>query len=304
MMAKLKPHGISTSSFFKLIFVELTGSLWFNFTSWKSHLSIIKKIVLFFPERLVMAAIMLVTAIITTMFSKTQVFGRNNVPQSGRTLVLARHRSYLGTFIIGVYLFFPWIFIRPQMYPVNIAKLKHIDSFAGKKLGWVVRRIAAHVGVHGLEDSKLGKQRMAIVQLELDCLNNPNGGSLVLFPTGTRDHPGVETLGRFSSGVGRIVAETLPTIIFVWDNDTRKIKLRRPFLKRPEVHLFVSKPFDTASSKHISTMIKEHGLNCIGDSLAEYLRKLMWAWAVTQDNALEQYEKTDSVVTADLLKII
>jgi len=117
---------------------------------------------------------------------------------------------------------------------------------------------------------------------------------MVLFPTGTRDEPDQLGLPPFLAGVGRVVAEAKPKVVFVWDNDTAnfwpkgkifpKLPLRLwhgiPLPCRYLVRINISRPIDASDlTTGIGKLCHNVEPEESGRPVADYLHDLCWSWA-------------------------
>jgi 1-acyl-sn-glycerol-3-phosphate acyltransferase len=147
---------------------------------------------------------------------RLQRFKREHAKVGGPLIVAANHRSFLDPFVIGASL--PWR--RPIQF---VAKA---ELFESRWQGWLLNRLGAFPIRRGEAD----EEAMKTARLALE-----RGGSLVIFPEGTRIRPG--SLGTPKRGVGRLALETgapvLPVAVFGteyvrrgWRIRPRKVKLR------------------------------------------------------------------------------
>ena len=253
-----------------------------------------------------MLFVFLTIKVISKLLCKVEIRGQENIPHQGQVLFLLRHRSYLGVFLVETAMFYPWVLQNMAMFPMNVAKDKHVRAFehlpvVGLSIGnWLTK----HFNVLRLPEKAATSRetRSAIIDTEVKALVDRPNCSLVLFLTGTRDKPGEEGLPDFLPGIGRIVAETLPKIVFVWDQDTAAVwpggkKLPRlvirwwhgiPILSRHRVVITISQPIDANDPQAtLQQICGSQPIEKVGRPVATYLRDLCWAWAVQQHPELE-----------------
>jgi glycerol-3-phosphate dehydrogenase (NAD(P)+) len=143
-------------------------------------------------------------------------FKREHAKVGGPLIVAANHRSFLDPFVIGVSL--PWR--RPIQF---VAKA---ELFEKRWQGWLLNRLGAFPIRRGEAD----EEAMTTARMALE-----RGGSLVIFPEGTRIRSG--SLAPPKRGVGRLALETgapvLPVAVYGteyvrrgWRVRPRKVKLR------------------------------------------------------------------------------
>jgi len=147
---------------------------------------------------------------------RLQRIGREHARLRGGMIVASNHRSFLDPFVIGAML--PW---RRRMQ--FVAK---VELFEKRWQGWVLSRLGAFPIRRGQSDEAAMETARMIVE---------RGGTLVIFPEGTRIRTG--SLGRPKRGVGRLALETGAAVLPVavhgsdavrrgWRIRPRKVKLR------------------------------------------------------------------------------
>ncbi len=143
-------------------------------------------------------------------------FKHEHAKVPGPLIVAANHRSFLDPFVIGASL--PWR--RPIQF---VAKA---ELFGRRWSGWILSRLGAFPIRRGEAD----EEAMTTARMALE-----RGGSLVIFPEGTRIRTG--SLAAPKRGVGRLALETgapvLPVAVYGteyvrrgWRIRPRKVKLR------------------------------------------------------------------------------
>lgn len=236
--------------------------------------------------------------LVTRILCRLEVKGKENIPKSGPVLVLARHRSVFGIFALEEQLVFPGVLLRPWMFPINVAKQKYVIS-VGRYLRWLAHRF--NVIELPEEEDHFGRQ--GVVAGQIDILASRNEGAfMVLFPTGKRDDPAERGLAPFRAGVGRVVAEAKPKIIFVWDDDTAlawpkgqnrpPLPIRwwgwLPLPSRAPVKITISRPINAADpSAPLFKLCQNQPLTEVGQPVANYLHDLCWEWVLSFQRELE-----------------
>ncbi len=165
--------------------------------------------VMYVIARLILQPVLLV-------YLRLSRFKREHAKVKGPLIVAANHRSFLDPFVIGVSL--PWR--RPIQF---VAKA---ELFERRWQGWLLNRLGAFPIRRGEAD----EEAMSTARLALE-----RGGSLVIFPEGTRIRTG--SLAAPKRGVGRLALETGAPVLPVavhgteqvrrgWRIRPRKVKLR------------------------------------------------------------------------------
>lgn len=230
--------------------------------------------------------------VLPRLFVRFETFGQENVLWDGHVLYLIRHRNYVGTFAVQGCMFFHGLFFHPDMYPHNVAKLKHIA-----KLGRFGVWFAKVCKIYPLPERNNQAGRREIFTEEVRLLTDTRRVTLSLFPTGTRDKVGQTHVSPFQTAIGGLVKETRPIIIFVHDDDSfvfRRASLL-PFWNRPTVRVTISKPLDLAEGdSYIAELCRK---NADSKVIAEALQELYWLWSSTIDSKVTG---ADNIVAPDL----
>lgn len=261
--------------------------------------------VFYWPDRLFILAVAGVFWGITNLFCRITVRGRENIPKEGRILFLLNHPSYLGIFATIFAVFWPWVLgKRMDMIPINVGKTKYTNV---PLWSWVLR----HLNVMALPAKGNGEIRSQIVRRQVWILTKLQNCALFLFPEGTRTEVG-QHLGAFRPGVGRIVAEARPRIVFVYDRGSEKAwsKDRKlpclpiawwhgvPYPRRFPVTIDISKPISSinGSLTRLSQVCGSVSLEESGQPVASYIRDLFWSFIVARHPVLLAVEPVNPCV--------
>ncbi len=232
------------------------------------------------------------------------------MPHFGQILCIANHPSTIGIFAGLVAVFWPWVIKFMEMVPVIVAKWKYV-RWTGP-----LRLILFHFNVIAVRDKTEVGKRKAVVRAEVDVLTNTDNCALWLFAEGTRTEFENELLGRFNPGVGRVVAEARPTIVFVWDQGSSlacpkgswprwQIKWLRGFIPLPcrqLVTISISRPISAADpTTHLYWLCQQGKPEEVAQKVADYLHDLCWGFAVS--NHPELTSLVNEEVLGDLAKI-
>jgi glycerol-3-phosphate dehydrogenase (NAD(P)+) len=147
---------------------------------------------------------------------RLQRSGREHARVEGGLIIASNHRSFLDPFVIGTML--PW-----RRRAQFVAK---VELFESRWSAWILNRLGAFPIRRGQSDEMAMETARRIVE---------RGGSLIMFPEGTRIRTG--SLGRPKRGVGRLALETGGAVLPVavvgsehvrrgWRIRPRKVRLR------------------------------------------------------------------------------
>jgi len=226
----------------------------------------------------------------TRIFCRITVEGQQRVPRRGRVMFLANHPSYIGIFAVIYAVLWPWI-LWPgglRMVPAALAKDKY------KPLWWILTWRFNIIGVPPKQD-KAGRSR--VVARVIDYLGQPNC-SVWNFPSGTRDEaPGQSQ--PFNPGVGRMVAQTKPKVVFVGEIGSAEVWSKGqslpnwqwrfwygiPLPRRRSVRIYISNPIDPANCQtRLYQICQSQPLDQVGQPVAEYLQLLFEVWLASQQS--------------------
>jgi glycerol-3-phosphate dehydrogenase (NAD(P)+) len=161
----------------------------------------------------VMRSLLLVVCLV---WFRLERIGREHARVEGGLIVASNHRSFVDPFAIGLLL--PW--------RRRIQFMAKVELFERRWLGWLVSRLGAFPVRRGQADETAMETARIAIQ---------RGGTLVMFPEGTRIRPG--SLARPKRGVGRLALETGAPVVPVavhgseyvrrgWRIRPRKVRLR------------------------------------------------------------------------------
>jgi len=237
-------------------------------------------------DRLLILAIAVFLWSVTHLFYRVTVHGKDNVPKGGRILFLVNHPSYFGIFATIFAVFWPWVLgRRMDMIPVIIAKEKYVNVPL-----W--RWLLLHFNVLSLPEQK--EIRSQIVKRQVWLLTQLRSCAHWIYPEGTRTEQD-QHLGQFRPGVGRVVAEARPQVVFVYDYGSGQVWPKGRTLPRLPIRWFgpiplprrfpleirIFHPIDANDKKTgLYQVCQSVSLEESGEPVAGYLRDLMW-WGVT-----------------------
>lgn len=155
------------------------------------------------------------------LFASLQVYGIENVPQSGPLIVVANHQSFVDPVLLGTVL------------PRRLRFLGKRSYFKGP----IIRTILANYGAYPLNGS--GKDLVALhwtfLQLEMDR-------TVVIFPEGTRNPGRMKYVA--SPGVATIALKSQAPILPVGITGTERMgPIWRYVLPTGEISVTIGQPF-------------------------------------------------------------
>ncbi|HKJ03960.1 MAG TPA: lysophospholipid acyltransferase family protein, partial [Geopsychrobacteraceae bacterium] len=128
-----------------------------------------------------------------SVLNQLKIQGKENIPQSGGTLLASNHISGYDTVLL------PWAVLSARPLQMVWAPAKE-ELFKNRFLGWLFRTWGAFPVRRG-RDLRAGKHLGELLQSE----------KVMLFPEGTRNKDGV--LGKGNRGVGKLIYDHRPTVI-------------------------------------------------------------------------------------------
>lgn len=131
-------------------------------------------------------------------YHRLEIAGRENLPAHGSFVMICNHSSHLDALCLLASLPFGRLH---RTFPAAAA-----DYFFSS----VARSFVSVVFVNGLPFDRLGKGGESL-EVCRQLLAQPDDNVLILFPEGTRSTSG--TIGRFKTGVGRLVAGTATPVV-------------------------------------------------------------------------------------------
>lgn len=184
--------------------------------------------------------------IVTSTALQLQVYGTENVPDTGGALLLANHQSYLDPVVIGVRL------------RRRLCFLAKSELFESKVFGWLIRSLNAYPIRQGAGD--VGAMRETIRLLN-------EGHVLTVFPEGSRTESG--NLLPLQPGFALLVRKTKVPVIPVVINGTYRAWPKGASLPRAtKVKVMFGPPMNLHD-------LKGHGIvTHVEQTLAEMLEKL------------------------------
>lgn len=140
---------------------------------------------------------------------RLQRSGREHAKVKGGLIVAANHRSFLDPFVIGTML--PW--------RRRIQFVAKVELFEKRWQGWLLNRLGAFPIRRGQSDDTAMETARIVAE---------RGGSVVIFPEGTRIRQG--GLGTPKRGVGRLALQSgaaiLPVAVYGSDEVRRGLRIR------------------------------------------------------------------------------
>ncbi|MFQ5677884.1 MAG: lysophospholipid acyltransferase family protein [Gemmatimonadota bacterium] len=168
------------------------------------------------------------------LFNRTTVLRRRNVPRRRNTLLLSNHQSMIDSFLVGMCAYYPWSWLKPSLIPWNPAAQ---ENFYGQPLlAWFSDQWKCIPVREGRRDLRALYRMMTALR----------GGTMTLFPEGTRSRDGSVGPGR--PGAGLLVLGNHPTVIPVAIDgmgDLLPVGSRWPRLGK-RVYVYFGRPFDTS----------------------------------------------------------
>lgn len=194
--------------------------------------------------------------VVFRVWNRLSVTGRENLPDSPPFILIANHSSHLDAPLLATLLAAKW---RDNVSPVAAS-----DTFFEKRptaafAAWFLNALAIRrrgTGAHDLEQMR-------------ERLNNENA-VFIIFPEGTRSRTG--QLGKFKSGIGRLVAESkVPVVPCHLEGCHRSWPPCGRFIKPTKLRIRIGKPLtfeDYEDTKSGWNKVAKRLQECV-ESLAE-----------------------------------
>ena len=148
----------------------------------------------------------LVTNLTVTVFwvlffvlNRTTVVGRRHVGRARNTLLLANHQSMLDSFLVGLVAFYPQTWLKPYLLPWNPAAAENF--YKNPILAWLADNWRC-IWV------REGRRDLHALHRMIEALP---GGTMTVFPEGTRSRDG--SVGRGRPGAGLVILAARPRVI-------------------------------------------------------------------------------------------
>ncbi len=272
-------------------------------------------ILFFLFDRIIICLIAFFLFIFSHAFCRVKIKGKDNMPHSGAILCIANHPSTIGIFALLYSVFWPWVLQSMSMVPIVVAKWKYVRLTGPLRLIW------RHFNVIAIKEKSEAGKRSKTVEAEVKILTKIPDCVLWFFAEGTRTDFCNGFLNQFRSGVGRVVAEARPDIVFVWDNGSNlacpkgkwpRWQIKRfwgifPCPYRHQMTVSISKPISAADPSTGLYRICEAGPpEIVAEKVASYLNDLCWAFAVfiNPELELDKNRTINTAVISDVLRII
>jgi 1-acyl-sn-glycerol-3-phosphate acyltransferase len=146
------------------------------------------------------------------MLNRMKVEGLENIPDShANVLYCPNHSSLLDNFALGVGLYIPRMFFRPEYIPINLADRKNFfGDPSSRRLRDRVLRVMGEYFFKNLRTFPVDRRSGGLDQVDqwVEMLKN---NIVIVFPEGTRSRTG--EVGRGRAGVGKLIYDARPTVI-------------------------------------------------------------------------------------------
>lgn len=137
--------------------------------------------------------------VISRLFYRTTVIGRENVGDDPNTVLMSNHQSMIDSFPVGLEAYFPRSLFKPYLIPWNPAASENF--FKHPLLAWISSHFRCIPVRPGRRDLKALHRMIHVLPT----------GTMTLFPEGTRSRTG--EVGRGRAGAGLLILATHPRVI-------------------------------------------------------------------------------------------
>lgn len=133
------------------------------------------------------------------VLNRTVIYGRSRVPRETNTLFLSNHQSMIDSFLITFGAVFPWELVRPSLLPWHPAAQENF--FKNAFFAWLFTQLKC-IPV------RPGRRDLRAIHRSIRALR---GGTMILFPEGTRTRDG--SIGRGRAGAGLVALGTGANVV-------------------------------------------------------------------------------------------
>ncbi len=148
-------------------------------------------------------------AILFFILNHSTVIGRRNLPRRRNTLLLSNHQSMIDSFIVGHAAYFGPSIVKPFLVPWNPAAEENF--FRNRFLAWWADQWKC-IPV------RPGRRDLKALHMMIRALR---GGTMILFPEGTRSRTG--RIGEGRPGAGLVILANRPVVVPVTIDGMRDV---------------------------------------------------------------------------------
>ncbi len=200
----------------------------------------------------------LLLGILFYVFNRTTVIGRRHVPRKRNTLLLSNHQTMIDSFLVGTAAYFGPALLKPYLVPWNPAAQENF--FKNPFWAWWADNWKCIPVREGRRDIKALHRMIRALK----------GGTMILFPEGTRSRSGEIRSGR--PGAGLVILANFPHVVPVTVDGLYKVlpvgrRLPRLFKR---VWLAYGRPIDY--SEYVGRPRSKETAQEIVDMVVEVLR--------------------------------
>lgn len=190
----------------------------------------------------------LLTWLVLGLISRHEVIGLENVPRTGKFLLMANHVSWLDPPILG------WLI------PRRITFMAKEELFRN----WFVRWVVANYGAFPIRRGEGDRQALREALKVLD-----SGGVLGMFPEGTRSRDGQLQAGQ--PGIALLALRSGAPVLPVAIVGTDRIWRLSSLIRRPRFTVTIGRPFKLSESEAAS----RRGLSDLSDVMMLHLAEIL-----------------------------